>query len=208
MQKRWFVQTCIDVDDLPECTEELVSKYKAGDTELRETIVLSNIRLVLALASRFTSRFPSREDDFVSAALYHLIVAVDKFPSVATDDNIAAYINSTVTHELRRCAADNLINIPRTSLFRKIKKGEALDNACILLSSELGHSTQDDALSLVDEEDLIRTLFERKDRHILRLRMQGHTNEEIGNMLNLSTAFISARTRFIQETLKNVLRLS
>ena len=84
---------------------ELIRKAKAGDHAARETLVNGNLRLVLSVVQKFSSR-GENPDDLFQVGCIGLIKAIDNFdPSF--DVKFSTYAVPMIIGEIRRYLRDN-----------------------------------------------------------------------------------------------------
>ena len=84
---------------------ELIRKAKAGDRAARETLVNGNLRLVLSVVQKFSSR-GENPDDLFQVGCIGLIKAIDNFdPSF--DVKFSTYAVPMIIGEIRRYLRDN-----------------------------------------------------------------------------------------------------
>ena len=86
-------------------TLELLKKTKAGDRKARETLINGNLRLVLSVVQRFSSR-NENPDDLFQVGCVGLIKAVDNF-DVNLNVKLSTYAVPMIIGEIRRFLRDN-----------------------------------------------------------------------------------------------------
>lgn len=91
--------------------KELFIKMKNGDKTAREELINGNLRLVLSIVQRFTSR-GENPDDLFQVGVVGLIKAIDNF-NVDLDVQMSTYCVPMIIGEIRRYLRDN--NIVRVS---------------------------------------------------------------------------------------------
>ncbi len=86
-------------------TLELLKKTKEGDKKARETLINGNLRLVLSVVQRFSSR-NENPDDLFQVGCMGLIKAVDNF-DVNLNVKLSTYAVPMIIGEIRRFLRDN-----------------------------------------------------------------------------------------------------
>ena len=86
-------------------TKELLRRAKTGDREAREQLIAGNLRLVLSVIQKFTSR-GENVDDLFQVGCIGLIKAIDNF-DVTQDVRFSTYGVPMIAGEIRRYLRDN-----------------------------------------------------------------------------------------------------
>lgn len=96
--------TGINTSTLPKLTaaesEKMIKQIKSGNTELRETFLMANARLVLSMVQRFNNTKES-SDDLFQVGMLGLMKAVDNF-DVTQNVRFSTYAVPMVLGEIRR----------------------------------------------------------------------------------------------------------
>lgn len=105
-----YVEICgVDTSKLKTLTEdkkrELLALCRAGDMKAREELILGNLRLVLSVISKFSSRYDSASDLFQVGCI-GLIKAIDNF-KLELDVRFSTYAVPMIIGEVRRHLRDN-----------------------------------------------------------------------------------------------------
>ncbi len=105
-----YVEICgIDTSELRTISEEkkreLLVRTKNGDKAAREELIVGNLRLVLSVISKFTSRGESANDLFQVGCI-GLIKAIDNF-NIELDVRFSTYAVPMIIGEIRRHLRDN-----------------------------------------------------------------------------------------------------
>ncbi len=108
--RRNYVEICgVDTSELKTMSEEkkreLLLRSKAGDMAAREELIVGNLRLVLSVISKFSSRGESANDLFQVGCI-GLIKAIDNF-NVELDVRFSTYAVPMIIGEVRRHLRDN-----------------------------------------------------------------------------------------------------
>ena len=90
----------------PETTKILLQKTRAGDKAAREELIAGNLRLVLSVIQRFTSR-GENVDDLFQVGCIGLIKAIDNFDAEGHDVRFSTYGVPMIAGEIRRYLRDN-----------------------------------------------------------------------------------------------------
>lgn len=83
----------------------LLKKYREGDKQAREQLINGNLRLVLSVIQRFTSR-GENPDDLFQVGCIGLMKAIDNF-DVSQNVRFSTYAVPMISGELRRYLRDN-----------------------------------------------------------------------------------------------------
>lgn len=86
-------------------TSDLLQKTKAGDKKAREALITGNLRLVLSVVQRFSSR-NENPDDLFQVGCMGLIKAVDHF-DLSQGVKFSTYAVPMIIGEIRRFLRDN-----------------------------------------------------------------------------------------------------
>ncbi len=109
MRKNYVEISGVDTSKLKTLTEEkkreLLKKAAQGDREAREELILGNLRLVLSVISKFSSRGESANDLFQVGCI-GLIKAIDHF-NLLLDVKFSTYAVPMIIGEIRRYMRDN-----------------------------------------------------------------------------------------------------
>lgn len=99
----------VDTTKLPKLTNndllELMKKVKAGDTKARDYFVVANLRLVLSVVHRFSSKC-DRADDMFQVGCVGLMKAIDNFDE-SLNVKFSTYAVPMIVGEIRRYLRDN-----------------------------------------------------------------------------------------------------
>ncbi len=187
---------------------ELMVRLCDGETDVREKLIVHNLRLVVYIAKKFESSGVGIED-LVSIGTIGLIKAVNTF---RPDKNIklATYASRCIENEI-------LMFLRKSSQLRnEVSIDEPLnidwDGNELLLSDILGSEpdTVNRDIELEDEKSLllktINSMGER-ERTIMSMRFgldggKEHTQKEVADILGISQSYISRLEKRIIERLK------
>lgn len=194
---------------------ELLARLDAGETELRQTLIEHNLRLVAYIARRFENTGINIED-LISIGTIGLIKAINTYRS---DKNIklATYAS--------RCIENEILMYLRKTANQKteVSFDEPLstdwDGNELLLSDVLG--TEEDVVMKPLEDDVDCTLLHSavaalpaREREIITLRfgLDGRdekTQKEVADCMGISQSYISRlEKRIIARLKKEILRMS
>lgn len=188
--------------------QELMEKLADGDENVREKLIVHNLRLVVYIAKKFESSGVGIED-LVSIGTIGLIKAVNTF---RTDKNIklATYASRCIENEI-------LMFLRKTSQLRnEVSIDEPLnvdwDGNELLLSDILGSEADvvNKDIELEDEKNLlIKTIksMNERERTIMSMRFgldggKEHTQKEVADILGISQSYISRLEKRIIERLR------
>lgn len=188
--------------------QELMEKLGEGDEDVREKLIVHNLRLVVYIAKKFESSGVGLED-LVSIGTIGLIKAVNTF---RTDKNIklATYASRCIENEI-------LMFLRKTSQLRnEVSIDEPLnvdwDGNELLLSDILGSDADvvNKDIEFEDEKNLlIKTInsMNERERTIMSMRFgldggKEHTQKEVADILGISQSYISRLEKRIIERLR------
>ncbi len=112
------VEICgIDTSKLPVLSEtkkqSLLTQYKSGDKKAREELINGNLRLVLSVVQRFSSR-NENPDDLFQVGCIGLIKAIDNF-DLGHEVRFSTYAVPMIIGEIRRYLRDyNAVRVSRS----------------------------------------------------------------------------------------------
>ena len=111
--------------------EALLRRIKDGDLEAREELISGNLRLVLSVIQRFTSR-GENPDDLFQVGCIGLIKSIDNF-DISQNVRFSTYAVPMIIGEIRRYLRDNnAIRVSRSmrdTAYRAMQTRERLQNA-------------------------------------------------------------------------------
>ncbi len=190
---------------------ELMLRISEGQDELREKLIVHNLRLVVYIAKKFESTGSSVED-LISIGTIGLIKAVNTF-SPERNIKLATYASRCIENEI-------LMFLRKTSgLKNEVSIDEPLntdwDGNELLLCDILG--SDNDTVSVNIEKELethnllvaVSNLSERESSIMeLRFGLNGkkeHTQKEVADILGISQSYISRLEKKIISRLKKEL---
>ncbi len=88
---------------------ELFTRYNNGKKKLKEQIILSNLRLVVSIASRFKYRNYQELLDFIEAGNIGLFEIIDKY-DVNLGYKFSTYAVHNIAREIQKYVADNTLH--------------------------------------------------------------------------------------------------
>lgn len=148
-------------------TEELFKRYRNGDNNAKELLVNGNLKLVLSILKKYTSRI-SDLDDLFQIGVIGLIKAIDNF-DISLGLKLSTYAIPMISGEIRRYLRDkNIIRVSRSMkdlAYKAIMKRDELTNTLgyvpsyELIAKELGVSELDVITSIDAMSDPI-SIFE------------------------------------------------
>ena len=109
MRRNYVEISGVDTSKLKTLTEEkkreLLGRAAAGDREARDELIMGNLRLVLSVISKYSSRAESANDLFQVGCI-GLIKAIDNF-NLELDVRFSTYAVPMIIGEIRRYMRDN-----------------------------------------------------------------------------------------------------
>ncbi len=156
----------------------------------RDELARGHIRLALDVVGRYLTRAPHKRDSLVAEALFGVAYAISQAPLKLKDSNFTGYcvgcIHRFVVAELLESHEGA---VPHSTYSRRKKAGKSVNG--------VRFSRLEDEQSIPDPSDLfdmeealehcIKNDFERK---VIEGRREGKSDEEIGNELGYSKAWI------------------
>lgn len=193
----------------------LIERMDAGETEVRQTLIEHNLRLVAYIARRFENTGINIED-LISIGTIGLIKSINTYRS---DKNIklATYASRCIENEI-------LMHLRKTASQKaEVSFDEPLntdwDGNELLLSDVLG--TEEDTVMRPIEEDVDRQLLARavarlseREKQIITLRFglgggEEKTQKEVADMMGISQSYISRlEKRIIAHLKKEIIKMS
>ena len=187
----------------------------AGETEVRQTLIEHNLRLVAYIARRFENTGINIED-LISIGTIGLIKSINTYRS---DKNIklATYASRCIENEI-------LMHLRKTASQKaEVSFDEPLntdwDGNELLLSDVLG--TEEDTVMRPIEEDVDRQLLARavarlseREKQIITLRFglgggEEKTQKEVADLMGISQSYISRlEKRIIAHLKKEIIKMS
>ena len=187
---------------------QLLEQLKAGDTAVREKLIVHNLRLVVYIARKFENSGVGIED-LISIGTIGLIKAVNTF---CPEKNIklATYASRCIENEI-------LMYLRKTSVSRtEVSLDEPLnvdwDGNELLLSDVLGSDPNEVNYGMEDEEEKSIMLsliddLEPREKQIMTMRFgiggaRERTQKEVADLLGISQSYISRLEKRIIDNLK------
>lgn len=151
---------------------ELLKKARAGDARARDELIDGNLRLVLSIVQRFSSRGESA-DDLFQVGCIGLIKAVDNF-NTDLDVQFSTYAVPMIIGEMRRYLRDNnTIRVSRSmrdlayralqikeQLSRKMNTEPTLGDVCRALEDAGFRNTEEELAAALEAITAPVSLFE------------------------------------------------
>lgn len=191
--------------------EKLMIRLSAGDTSVRETLIVHNLRLVVYIAKKFDNSGVCI-DDLISIGTIGLIKAVNTFKP-ERNIKLATYASRCIENEILMYLRK--INLHKTDISIDEPLNVDWDGNELLLSDVLGSEPDEINRDLETEDEkklLIVTVNSLPDREKLIMDMrfglngkQEHTQKEVADLLGISQSYISRLEKRIIEHLKKEL---
>ena len=192
----------------PEEEEELLIQLENGNTEIRQTLVERNLRLVVYIAKKFENTGVGLED-LISIGTIGLMKGVNTF-NTEKKIKLATYASRCIENEI-------LMYLRRSNRIKgEVSIDEPLnkdgDGNELLLSDILGTDPDITSRRIEDEVDksLLKASIEKlnsRERNIMELRfgfISGNekTQKEVADMLGISQSYISRLEKKIINKMK------
>ena len=188
-------------------TEELFKRYRNGDNHAKELLVNGNLKLVLSILKKYTSKI-SDLDDLFQIGVIGLIKAIDNF-DISLGLKLSTYAIPMISGEIRRYLRDkNIIRVSRSMkdlAYKAILKRDELTNSLgyvpsyELIAKELGVSELDVITSIDAMSDPV-SIFEPiyndgGDTIYLYEQLEDKNNKNIELTLALKKAILDLSKR-------------
>lgn len=165
---------------------KLFQQYRETPTkELKEKLLFANLYTTLCIVGKYIAvyRYLDR-DDFVSAGLLGLSNAIDRCLTIK-HDNIGGFIVKHVHHFISQVVKSNN------------KQPKQFNENFEIFRNQINRAqeTYDAIISLLQNDT---------ERKIVDLRCEGHTDEEIGNILGIGTTTVWVTRKSIERRFNNV----
>ena len=204
-------------------TRELFRRYREGDEDARQQLIVNHLNLVRFLASKFKNRGEPLED-LVQVGTIGLIKAIDRFdPDRGLE--FTTYATPTIMGEIKRHFRDKgwSVRVPRRlqelsqkvsqateELTRELQRSPSVEE----IANRIGASVDDvleamesssQDLESTDDRIVLESAiadFSPREQEIIRMRfLEGMTQVEIAERLGISQVQVS---RLLRRTLKHI----
>jgi RNA polymerase sigma factor (sigma-70 family) len=173
-----------------ERNNELFPAVCAGDHDARDEMIVSNMGLVVVKAASLVNQIPGLiylRDDLVSAGHIGLVRAVDRIKSGRV--RMAAvnrWIGRSIEREMWRLLPhEHSIHIPAESSRLARSQLQPIESP-VVYNTIPEHLEAHSELRLVELRDVMAACCHTEaERQCLRLRVEGHTFQEIGDRLDV-----------------------
>lgn len=171
-------------------TETLVQRLKSNELTLGEINEVAAYYILLA--KRTVSRFRN-PDEFLGAALLGITYAITQVQKLI-DNNLTAWVMACVKNFIRQCYnSQHLICVPQSTIRINRKKGEDM-SLPVVVSID---NTDKECYSMKRYQEIVDTIddacLDDIDREIVRFRIEGYRDTEIGLRISKSQAFVQRR---------------
>ncbi|REJ65603.1 MAG: hypothetical protein DWQ31_16825 [Planctomycetota bacterium] len=208
---------CIDEPLDREKNDALYARLCAGDADAREEMIQGNMPLVIDKVNSYVNTFPQAEflqDDMQSAGFLGLVQAVSAMMEhkLPQRSNATGYISVSVQREIGKVVDNELtIRVPDRTKRLKRAQNEKIDapKNVGVPSETLADDGQQHGPAMFELRDLIETCcLCEEDRVIVAMREQGHSDEEIGQAINVpkTTAYMMRRELYQRFLAKSELK--
>jgi len=189
-----------------EDTVELIERHRKGRKLAGQQLVKGHLALALTIVGQYVALFKSRRfvDDFVSAAMVGLADGVEKLrePPDGNDNPqaiIAAFIHRAIT--------DYIESLPTVKVpSRSERRGKAIPTR-VYDDAENERLIDSGVLEEISPvEEMIDSVVQSElEANIVRLRVEGYTDDEIGAELGYSRQTVQVIRQDLHERLKVLL---
>lgn len=170
--------------ELPEMISEsdldkLVDRLRSGDATVKESIILGHLRLAVSLARRMIYHHPDQSMQIMSDAMFGVVAAVERSQEKLRDNNITAYIASSIISKIRNGLEKRfIVRIPRSAAMVPFVSATKFKASAMYGGVE------------ELREAIYACAADELEAHILWLRESGHTFEEIATITGKSQTSI------------------
>ncbi len=168
----------------------------------REELARGFIRLALKIAASWANNRPQKADDIASAALFGIVYALDKAREKLIDDNLTGWVIAAIVSHCRRfCAQDHLAVVPAKTYHTRQKKGLSTPTLTIVPIDfrEIEKRCYTSTGTVHEIKEMLKiSAKDDRDREIIRLRIQGYDDREIGAKLNISQQAVHMRRKDLE----------
>ena len=190
---------------------QLMERYAAGDTSVRDTLITHNLRLVVYIARKFEGASANVEG-LISIGTIGLIKAVNTFRP-EKNIKLATYASRCIENEI-------LMYIRKTSPIKsEVSIDEPLnidwDGNELLLSDVLGREPDLIHRGVENEDEICNlrglvNLLPEREKQIMEMRfgLQGyteHTQKQVADLMGISQSYISRLEKRIIQRLRREL---
>lgn len=175
-----------DDDAKLKLVRELRSK-QVSDTEkenIRNKIIVGHIRLIISIAAKYAKMAPTKDEELSDEACVALVKAVRALEGVE-NENVTGFIVSYVWRRL-------------SDFLRKERRFEE-ENVKYTIYSKNRHV----GMSMTDVWDLVDKITRNDtEKTIVKMRMEGYIDREIGEQLNCSKVWVGDKRQAIGKRYK------
>lgn len=183
-----------------EINKALATKVATGSMDARNEMIERNIPLVVTKVDSYLKKnhqYKHLHDDLVSAGIEGLINAIDRIVSLGSQFDIAgttSYLNSSIRNELASFAIEFSNSVSASD--RTVCRGQDIPSQVDTFET-MSESIADyrSTIDLQDEIDIC--CLSDADRAIIKMRVEGYTDQEIAERLNESHSVIYHKRRAI-----------
>lgn len=188
--------------------QELIKSFRSNEKEVKEKLIIHNLRLVVYIARKFDNNIYNVED-LISIGTIGLIKSVNTF-CPEKEIKLATYASRCIENEILMYLRKN------SSLKNEISFDEPLnvdwDGNELLLSDVLGSDSEEISRGIEqeDEKKLLMSLVQNlsnREREIIEMRFglngkQELTQKQVADLLGISQSYISRLEKRIIDKLK------
>ena len=194
----------------PETLDRLVARLREGDRSVANQIIIGHLRMVMAILASHRSR--AKASDVEGAAFLALVEAVnDACPytdqygeyheSVLYDNNITAYITTTVKYAIKdEYGRSHIVRVPPRTIRHKISEGEQFEDLVPGQSVSIDAAVEANSNFVMPffipiarpefpplefTEILSKSIENEIERAIIKYRSESYGYEEIGPKVGL-----------------------
>jgi hypothetical protein len=189
--------------NLPEPLEKveltaLVQRLRTGDLSVSHPIILSHMRLAMAMVRRYVAKgYHAKADDLEGEAMLALVHAVHLAPTMLDNDEITPYIIVWINRRIGKfIREDSMVRIPagtRKAAGTKPPKVSATCEKVVCKVREVAFSWA------VARETLAKICLTQLETDTVKLKALGHTDAEVGDILGLPPLRVSRIRYKLQE---------
>ena len=203
--------------------DHMVTLLRAGNVNVIEPIIQGHVRLVSAIVSKVAC-VASKRDDALGAALLSLTQAVLDARTKLHDNNITAYITTTVRYAVKtHLSEDHIVRVPGRTIRYRIEHGEVFEEIVpgdpieiredvpsttgIVFPFTIPIAKSPDFRETMETRELVtRAAGTPTNEVILTMRLEGFGYAEIGNKIGLSVSRLGQIVPELETRLKAIAR--
>ena len=171
---------------------DLVLRYRKGDTQAKNTLIVENMVFAQALAKRFAKRHRANPEGIISTAYVSLCETIEYLKDYHDLSNPKGIIANKLRYDVTTFIAyDRTLALSRTVFYNQLTEGKLQH---VIRDAEPVRSKMPPIKKNTDLEEILEDLpIKDSDRTMLRLVSQGYQIQEVGKMMGVRHQRVSER---------------